>query len=148
MEDAQPMKVAGYLLDQLGLKLKSVKKRGLLGGASWREYTLDREAFSTLLEIAETRYQQGIDRVSISVPQGSKNSYTDPCGTQPETPPNPEGEGDTGDEKETDPDSPDWMSEGSLEEIRNQWNEAESDEEREIWRQIIPAHVLEAAIAA
>jgi len=40
------------------------------------------------------------------------------------------------------------MSEGSLEEIRNQWNEAESDEEREIWRQIIPAHVLEAAIAA
>ena len=142
------MKVAGYLLDQLGLKLKSVKKRGLLGGASWREYTLDREAFSTLLEIAETRYQKWIDRVSISVPQGSKNSYTDPCGTQPETPPNPEGEGDTGDEKETDPQSsPDWFTPEPLQEIKNQWAAAESDDEREIWRQIIPADVLEMAIA-
>jgi len=49
---------------------------------------------------------------------------------------------------ETEPDSPDWMSEESLQEIRNQWNESESDDERETWRQIIPAHVLEAAIAA
>lgn len=49
---------------------------------------------------------------------------------------------------ETEPDSPDWMSQESLEGIRRQWDESESDEEREAWRQIIPPHVLEAAIAA
>jgi len=49
---------------------------------------------------------------------------------------------------ETEPDSADWMSEESLQEIRNQWAAAESDDERETWRQIIPPHVLEAAIAA
>ncbi|MCY7278085.1 MAG: DUF3854 domain-containing protein, partial [Phormidesmis sp. CAN_BIN44] len=61
MEDAQPIRLAGYLLDQLGLKLTGIKKRGLAGGASWREYTLDQEVFDSLLRIAETRYEQGID---------------------------------------------------------------------------------------
>ena len=150
-EDAQPMKVAGYLLDQLGLKLIGSKKRGHLGGSSWREYTLDQSTFNALSEIAETRYTLGIDRVSVSVPQGSKYSYTDPCGTQHQTPPNTEGDDDTGDKKEQTPkNTPDWekwTAPDSLREIRQQWAAAETDQEREAWRQVIPIEVLEWAIA-
>ncbi|MCY7277678.1 MAG: DUF3854 domain-containing protein [Phormidesmis sp. CAN_BIN44] len=149
MEDAQPMKVAGYLLDQLGLKLKGIKKRGLLGGVSWREYTLDQEVFDSLLRIAETRYEQGIDRVSDRVPQGSKTSYTDPCGTDTQSSPNTEGEGDTGDKKEKESqNSPDWFSPESLEAIKKDWFGAETtDQERAAWRRVIPIAVLERAIA-
>lgn len=150
-EDAQAMKVAGHLLDQLGLKLIGSKKRGHLGGSSWREYTLDQSTFNALSEIAETRYTLGIDRVSVSVPQGSKYSYTDPCGTQHQTPPNTEGDDDTGDKKEqTKKNTPDWekwTAPESLNEIRQQWAAAETEEERDAWRQAIPIEVLRRAIA-
>ena len=99
--DTDSIRLAGYLLDQLGLKL--VGKQVRMDGERYREYTLDVERFNTLLEIAETRHSQGIDRVLPRVTQGSKYSYSDPCVTDPKTPPSTEGERDTGERKENQP---------------------------------------------
>lgn len=40
-----------------------------------------------------------------------------------------------------------WLTPESLSEIREQWAAAETDQEREVWRQVIPIEVLERAIA-
>jgi hypothetical protein len=48
---------------------------------------------------------------------------------------------------EMQPDLERWLSPDSLKEIRQQWASAETEEEREIWRQVIPIAVLELAIA-
>jgi hypothetical protein len=48
---------------------------------------------------------------------------------------------------EMQPDLERWLSPDSLKEIRQQWASAETEEEREIWRQVIPIAVLERAIA-
>jgi len=51
-------------------------------------------------------------------------------------------------EPESSPSAADWFSEESLEEIREQWAAAETDQERDAWRQVIPADAIKAAIAA
>ncbi|MCY7277656.1 MAG: hypothetical protein LH702_28945 [Phormidesmis sp. CAN_BIN44] len=48
---------------------------------------------------------------------------------------------------EMQPDLERWLSPDSLKEIHQQWASAETEEEREIWRQVIPIAVLELAIA-
>jgi len=40
-----------------------------------------------------------------------------------------------------------WFTPESLEEIREQWAAAETDQERQVWRQIIPIEALETATA-
>ena len=45
------------------------------------------------------------------------------------------------------PNLSDWLAPESLSQIREQWAAAETDQEREAWRQVIPIEVLERAIA-
>jgi Domain of unknown function (DUF3854) len=51
-------------------------------------------------------------------------------------------------EPESSPSAGDWLSEESLEEIRNMWAAAESDQEREVIQKVVPINVLRISIAA
>jgi|GEM_PF-1060230 len=148
---APPMKVAGHLLDQIGLKLTALKVRA--GTKTTWTYTLDQATFDLLSKIAETRYMLGIDRVTPTVPDGSEESFITPSGTDHKISPNTDEEGDTDDEKRPDIEKPPdpyevWKTPNQRELIKEWWAIAKLDpEQARFIKSQIPIEVLEWAIA-
>jgi hypothetical protein len=88
--DASPVKILGELLTQVGLALIGTRTR-VDGKPVW-VYRLDSRKLANLSEIAESRFQQGIDRPEQADPHPSEKTIQRGV-DQPKILPKPKGEG-------------------------------------------------------
>jgi len=147
------------LIEPLGLLLVEAEEHD---GRSARIYKIESEIPTSVMVATEAKMTQKIEKISTekTCATDAENPYSEGVrgATHPSSSPYKERRGVCSNSEdinstvenpiETPPVSPDWLTPESLQEIRNQWAAAESDDEREMWREVIPADVLEAAISA
>ena len=109
------------ILDWVGIRRRIQQRR--IEGKPTREYFVDTTHLKKLKIIVERRFQ------SVSPPQEMKLDQGDDTGGSP---------------SDFDP----WLTPESLLDTRNLWRAAQSEEERELIRPLIPPKVLELAISA